>query len=118
MSDEFMLYKIQELKKLIHYAFRTSEHGHEILFKDSYNTQNALIAATYINKAISLMASAKAVYISNIEQLENHEIEEIFGAFDTFESEFLSNLSTNHSHQWTDIEFERFKELVESSIQF
>ncbi len=110
------LLKIDYLKNIITEALHTSKEAHDILFKDSSNKQNELIASTYINKAISLMSAAKAIYISNIEELERHEVEDIFHSFDVFESEFLTNLSTDHSHQWTDIEFLKFKDHVESFI--
>lgn len=112
----FNLRKIEYLKQTISHALSISSQGHEILFKDSHNKQNELIAAVYINKAISLISTAKAIYISNIEKLERTEVEDIFNSFDVFESEFLTNLSTDHSHQWTDIEFLKFKDSVESFI--
>lgn len=119
MTDDtkIMLFKIEYLKKLLKKSLRVSSTAHEILFKDSFDKQNQLIAATYLNKAISLISEAKAIYISNIEQLERSEVKEIFHCFDVFESEFLNNLSTNHSHQWTDIEFVKFKESIENFIQ-
>ena len=115
-SEIFTLRKIKYLKQTISHALSISTQGHEILFKDSHNKQNELIASTYINKALSLISTAKAIYISNIEELEKPEIEDIFNSFDTFESEFLTNLSTDHSHQWTDIEFLKFKDSVEYFI--
>ncbi|MBU3171381.1 hypothetical protein [Clostridium estertheticum] len=115
-SQTYMLAKIEYLKKTISHALRISEQAHDILFKDSQNKQNELIASTYINKAISLISTAKAIYISNIEELERTEVEDIFNRFDIYESEFLTNLSTDHSHQWTDIEFLKFKDSVEVFI--
>lgn len=115
-TQKNVFYKIENLKMIISEALQVSEQAHKILFKDSTNKQNELIASTYINKAISLMSSAKAIYISNIEDLERSEVEDIFHYFDVFESEFLSNLSTDHSHQWTDIEFKQFKNSVEAFI--
>lgn len=116
-SEEFVSIKINYIKQIIYDALKSAEKSHSILFKDSFNKQNELIATTYLNKAISLISTAKAIYISNIEKLEKAEVENIFHTFDVFESEFLENLSSNHSHQWTDIEFQKFKESVESFIQ-
>lgn len=116
-STMYLLKKMDYLKQVISSAFRASEQAHKILFKNLNSKQNELIAATYINKAISLISTAKAIYMSNIEQLERDEIEDIFHTFDVFESEFLTNLSTDHSHQWTDIEFDKFKEAVQFFIE-
>lgn len=115
-SQNYILKKIEYIKKTISSGLRASEQAHKILFKDSRNKQNEIIAATYLNKAISLMSLAKSIYISDLEELERSEVEDIFRHFDVFESEFLENLSTDHSHQWTDIEFLKFKDSVESFI--
>lgn len=112
-SKNYTSAKIEYIKQTLRYALLTSTEAHKILFKNSNNKQNELIATTYLNKAISLISTAKAIYISNIEELESYDVEHIFNTFDIFESEFLTNLSTDHSHQWTDIEFERFKDSVE-----
>ena len=113
----FALQQIEFIKRTIREALETSKTCNEILFKDSFNKTNELVAATYLNKAISLISSVKSIYYSNLAELENNEVEGILFQFDTYSSEFLNNLSTDHSHQWTDIEFEKFKELVNSFIQ-
>ena len=111
-SSKKFHYLQDNLTSIIKLAYYSSEKAHTILFKDSNNTQNELVSSTYLNKAISYMCSAKSIYICNYELLERDEIENIFSKFDAFESEFLSNISSNHSHQWTDIEFDDFKESV------
>lgn len=86
------------------------------MFKAPNEKQNEIIAALYLNKAIALMSAAKSLYASNRELLERNEIKDIFDAFRVFEREFLKNISTDHSHQWTDIEFRKFKDAVEVFI--
>lgn len=117
MDDyEIFEYKKNSILKLIRDAFHAASDAHEQLFKDSHSKENEVVSALYLNEAISLMSAAKAVYISNHETLEKYEIEELFNLFDVFKSEYLTNISTNHSHQWTDIEFNRYKEAAEPLI--
>lgn len=116
-NASFTLQQIEFIKRTISEALETSITCNEILFEDSTNKTNELIASTYLNKAISLISSVKSIYYSNIAELENSQVEDILFQFNTYSSEFLKNLSTDHSHQWTDIEFEKFKELVNSFIQ-
>jgi len=103
-------YKKDCFVRLFKDASYVSAKAHELLFENLDNKHNETISAIYLNKAISLMSTAKSVYISNIEILESPEIDDIFVKFEEFESEFLENIETDHSHQWTDIHFNRFKE--------
>lgn len=105
-----------DLYKLIREAFYAAEKAHEVLFKASDEKRNEIIAALYLNKAVALMSAAKAVYASNYEILSSSEVNGIFRAFDTFESEFLTNISSDHSHQWTDIEFTKFQDTVKDFV--
>lgn len=113
---EVFKHRKDALFELIKEAFIEATKAHELLFKEPNGKQNEIIAALYLNKAISLMSAARSLYLSNYEILMRHEIENIFHTFNVFESEFLSNISTGHSHQWTDLEFLRFKESVEAFI--
>lgn len=113
--------QINAITDCIKDAYHTSIRVIEILFKhldvklsEKQETKNELISAIYLNKAISLMASAKAIYISNLVECENSYVEDIFHQFDVFSDELLTNLATNHSHQWTSIEYEKYKDLVTS----
>lgn len=111
--------KVESMKILLREAAWSAKKCHQILFNDNYDSQktNELIAAIYLNKAISFMTSAKSLYISNYETLEHHQVESIFEKFSIFESEFLKNLSTGHSHQWTDITYQDFKDHYESLLE-
>lgn len=55
-------------------------------------------------------------YYSCINVLEREEAEDIFHLFDAYMQELLNNYRDNHSHQWTDIEFQRLKEFFDSSV--
>lgn len=106
----------EQIKIIIRNSYYSSRDGHDILFEDQYSNSNQNKAAALINKSVSLMSSAKAIYYSNYEDLNHIKIETIFNKFDIFESEFFTNYSTDHSHQWSDIEFREFKKVVTSFI--
>ena len=50
-----------------------------------------------------------------IENFKSLMRQAIFHLFDSYMSELLTNYKTDHSHQWTDIEFNRLKETFDSS---
>jgi hypothetical protein len=106
--------KIETIRSLIRDAGYAAKNSHEILFADS--NKNEIRAGLFLNNAISLMTCAKSIYISSYELLEKQEVEDIFNEFDVFTSEFFECLKTNHSHQWTDIHYNRFKDAFESFI--
>lgn len=108
--------KTESIKMLIREGAWAAKECHKILFDDRQGTEsklNELIAAVHLNKAVSFMAAAKSLYISNYESLEHTEVERIFDKFQLLESEFFQNLRTDHSHQWTDQQFQEFKEVYE-----
>ncbi|MBS6504556.1 MAG: hypothetical protein KH415_23625 [Clostridium sp.] len=107
-----MLNKIEFTKSLIRDIYYSSKDAHETLFKDYRNEKNELISGILLNKAISSYSCLKAFYYSNLNDLEDYRVEDILNKFDTFINEFLNNLSSGHSHQWTDIEFNAFKNSV------
>ncbi|OVE67970.1 hypothetical protein CCS79_13525 [Clostridium diolis] len=106
------LKQIEIVKNLIRETYRTSEKAHKILFKDYRNEHDEFLASIFLNKAISTASCCKAIYYSNLDDLENTYVENIFIKFDVFSNEFLNNISTGHSHQWTDIEFNAFTDSV------
>lgn len=111
--------KIESLKQLIREAAWSAKECHEVLFRDDSTVNNKndeIIAAIYLSKAISLMTSAKAVYISDYENLAHNEVENIFTEFSLFEDEFLKSMKTGHVHQWTNINFKRFKDAYEELL--
>ncbi len=103
---------IENFKSLMRTAMRYAQKAHDFIFDNSVDD---LIAVSYLNAAISKFSSAEAFYYSQLEFLERQEAEDIFRLFDTFANELLNNVRTKHSHQWTDIEFEKLKETFDYS---
>lgn len=110
MSDIVRLVEIA--KSLIKETFFYAQDAHEFLFKDYPNEKNEFISGILLNRAISSYGCLKSFYYSNLNELEDSRVEDILHKFDIFSNEFLNNLSSSHSHQWTNIEFEAFKESV------
>ena len=110
MSD-FVI--IENLKELIRKAMIYAEKAHDLIFEE--NTDNS-IAIAYLNISASKFASAEALYYSNLDILERDEAEQIFHTFEIFAEELLENCQTVHSHQWTDIEFQRLKDCFDYSV--
>lgn len=99
-------------KTMVHLSMFSAQKAHDCVFKSNISV---FVATSYLNKSISYMTSAESLYYSRYDILECHEFEEISHQFDVFSSEFLENVETDHSHQWTDIEFNRLKEAFDAS---
>ena len=110
MSDSIRL--VELAKSLIKETFIYAQDAHQFLFKDYRNEKNEFISGILLNRAISSYTCLKSFYYSNLNELEDSRVEDILHTFDTFSNEFLNNLSSGHSHQSTDIEFEAFKKSV------
>ncbi|NEZ46511.1 hypothetical protein FDF74_04685 [Clostridium niameyense] len=50
------------------------------------------------------------IYQNNLEELENNSITNAFHRFNVFYDEVTTNIATNHSHQWSDIQFGNYKD--------
>ena len=103
---------IENFKNLMRNAMFYAQKAHDFVFDDSCENY---VAGLYLNIAAAKFSSAEAMYYSRIDVLERAEAEEIFRLFGVFMNEFLTNIRTDHSHQWTDIEFERLKEAFDCS---
>lgn len=100
------------LKSLITRGMFRAITAHKEIFRDNPNIS---IALAYLNSATSYFVSAEALYYSNPETYENIFLTDVFHCFSVFEKEFLDNVRTNHSYQWTDIEFQRLRDSFMSS---
>lgn len=98
------------IKLNINKAYLTSKEAYELLLNNYPTEHDEIISSILLNKAISIMSACKATYYSNLNNLDNSIIENIFITFDNFEEEFLDNLITQH--QWTEIEFNNYKNCV------
>lgn len=103
---------IDSFKKLIQYAMRYAKYAHDFIFDEK--TDN-MVAVSYLNIAAAKFAAAESLYYARFEILQRDEAEDIFHLFEVFMSELLTNVKTDHSHQWTDIEYERLNECFENS---
>lgn len=99
---------VQDFKLLILSGYYNARSAHSAIFPDKGPNENSVIIG-YLAIANSYINAARAVYICN-EALSRQEFDEFFHAFSTFSDEVMSNISTNHSHQWSDIEFDRLEE--------
>ncbi|WP_370769899.1 hypothetical protein [Eubacterium ramulus] len=107
MNIEDQLSLIEDFKVLLRRAMIYAKHSHDFIFDDSVDNSTALF---YLNVAASKFAAAESLYYSRINELESIEAKEIFQLFEVYMKEALTNYRTNHSHQWSDIEFNRLKE--------
>lgn len=110
IDDEFKL--IENFKTLVRHAMVFAQKAHDFVFDDGTSD---IVAVSYLNIAASKFSAAESLYYARYELLERHEAEELFRLFDVFMSELLNNVRTNHSHQWTDIEFIHLKECFDCS---
>lgn len=103
-------YLKQEFKLLILNGYYNAQTAHSAIFKDdgSYQPDNPVIIG-YLAIANSYINAAKAVYICNTE-LSRQEFDDFFSEFSAFSDEVMSNIRTDHSHQWSNIHFTRFDE--------
>ena len=109
--DTFEL--IEKLKIMVRNSMFAAQKSHDLIFAENKSDN---IAVAYLNKAISHITAAEALYYSQYGVLERYEVDEIFHLFNAYSDELLSNYETNHSHQWTDIEFTRLKDYFDSSV--
>lgn len=101
-----------KFRHIIFAAMMYAQRSHDYVFKEGVE---ASVAIAYLNIAASKFAMAEAIYYSRIEDLQSDEAEELFHLFDVYSKELLDNFATNHSHQWTDIEFNHLKECFDYS---
>ena len=104
---------ITALKLLIRSAMLYSDQAHKAVFNEK---EGELAGAIYLQRASAKMAAAEAVYYSNYEILARDEAEDVFRQFDEFADELTEDFATNHSQQWTDIEYDRLKETFDNTV--
>lgn len=107
---------VQEFKLLILDGYYSAETVHSVLFSDNKIINNSVVIG-YLAIANSYINAAKSVYICN-EELSRQEFDEFFNEFRAFSNEVMENIRTNHSHQWSDIHFQRFKDSYEPVASF
>jgi len=91
-------------------AFANAQYAHDEIFKT--NPRESVIVG-HLSIASSYMNSARAIYSCNLDTFEQDEIDNFFSQFDVFIKEVMTNIRTDHSHQWSNIEFEKLSEEYE-----
>ena len=104
-DEEFNL--IDNFKMLMRCAMTYAKYSHDYIFDEGVDD---LIAVSYLNVAASKFSAAESLYYSRYELLQRPEAESIFHLFETYLREVMNNVRTNHSHQWSDIEFNKLKD--------
>lgn len=100
----------QKLDSLIVPAYFSSKDAHELCFKEHNNKTNEILAGIRMSEAMSYISTAEAIYFENKNLVESLYFDELFFKFHVFKKEIINNIVTDHSHQWTNIEFLAFKE--------
>lgn len=105
-------YKKKHLSLLILDGFQSAMHSHKTLFKTLHSekhTHGLAIALAYLTEAHSNFVNAQTFWIDNVDVFgEYSEFEDLFHRFSVYNNELLTNARTDHSHQWSDIEFRNF----------
>lgn len=109
-------YLEKEIKTLLTEALFDARKAHKLIFKetDSHN-RNLQSALAYINNMVSKSCAAQAIYVSNVNILEDPDIESLFFSFKVYADEYIKSYSTDHSFQWVDIEYGRLTERFQNS---
>lgn len=123
MDFENFEQKKQTLSDLLIDGFNNAIYSHKLLFKSElddekeFDKQNDLMCAlTYLNQAHTCFTNAYTFIALNDELLGGRqEFEKLLNQFTIFNTEFLTNVRTNHSHQWSDIEFRHLVDSFEAS---
>lgn len=109
----FSLELIDVFKNHVRSSFYDARDAHDCIFDENCPVE---IALAYLNKAISGHCSCDSLYYAQYGSLGRDEYEDFSHQFDVFANEFMTNVRTNHSHQWTDIEFQKLKEIYDNSV--
>ncbi len=109
--DENLLH---EFKLLILGGYYNAQSAHDAIFDERKPMEKSVVFG-YLAIANSYINSAKAVYICR-EELNRQEFDEFFNKFRTYSDEVMSSISTNHSPQWSNIEFTSLNEAYEPVV--
>lgn len=113
MDTDFTIeHKRKYLNKLILKGFISAMHSHKELFKSVFrddDVQKLSIALAHLNEAQTYFTAAETLLVNNVELFGTRsEFDEFFHRFSVYNNEVLTNARTDHSHQWSDIEFRNF----------
>lgn len=100
------------LKSLVTRGMFQAIKSHREVFK---NNPNIPVALAHLSLAGSYFSAAESLYCSRLDFYQDPDLPDIFLRFTVFCDELLKNVETDHSHQWTDIEFQKLRETFMSS---
>ena len=100
------------IKSEIHSCWINCTNAYNTIMKDKPHQE---IAVAYVLTAMSHLSCIKSVYTCNYNELEDSTVESVIHKFEVFCNELLTNFCTDHSHQWTGIEFTNLEELLTNS---
>ena len=103
---------IEFIKSELFCCWLDAKNAHSYAMK---NEEYHQFAATYALSVQSHLSCIKSVYTCNYDEIANDVVESLINQFTVFTEELLTSYCTNHSHQWTDLEFSTLKDLVASS---
>lgn len=98
-------------KRMIKRAMADAKYAHDLIFDEKKFTA----ALAYLNSSIAKFSAAEALCYAQYDELNCSDIDAVFHQFQVFSNEMLRNIRTDHSHQWTDIEYQRLVELFDAS---
>lgn len=101
---------IEKLKSMSHAAMLYAQKSHDYVFDE-----NPSAAALFLSLAASKASAINAIYHAHYDQLQRQEVEDFLYQFDVFLEEIATNYATNHSQQWTSIQYQKLKRIFEDS---
>lgn len=111
---------IEKTKEILSFYTKKASYStmkfHELIFDDEVNfSKNINVkklnsALLHLNQGLTYINLANLHYLQYCETGECTEFEDTVYKFNVLNNEFLTSYSTNHSLQWTDIEYNAFKE--------
>lgn len=117
IDHELFESKKDMLSQLVLNGFWAADYAHKTLFKSVFAEEQSITqekltcSLAYLTEAHSTFLAIK-IFVFENENLfgDRYEFQELLHQFTTFNNEVLTNVRTNHSHQWSDIEFRTFVE--------
>ncbi|UZT82851.1 hypothetical protein [Caproicibacterium sp. BJN0003] len=112
MDQDIEIQIIESFKQLVRSAVLYAKQADDYAMPDNTNLPAAI---AYLQRASSKMSAAEALYWAQHEILMRNEAEIIFKQFDAFADELVHDYATDHSQQWTDIQFNKLMDAVNDS---
>ena len=96
-------------------ALNMAKNAHDHILGENSHRLDVPVALAFCNQACATINLARALFYTNPHAVYLYGAENFFHRFEVFVSEMMSNVSTDHSHQWTATEFDRLVEAFEQS---